>query len=75
MVHLSLLLALSVAPAPSTAITQDSAARRLEQRIDRFLQPNVASNNFTGVILVRHRGGVALNKGYGMANYELGVVN
>jgi len=75
MVHLSLLLALSVAPATSTAITQDSAARRLEQRIDRFVQPYVASNNFTGVILVRQRGRVQLNKGYGMANYELGVVN
>ena len=70
----ALLLAAVFAPL-SSATTQDSAARTLEQRIDRFVAPYAASNNFTGVILVRHRGRVRLNKGYGMANYELGVIN
>jgi CubicO group peptidase (beta-lactamase class C family) len=48
----------------------------MKQRIDRFVQPYVASNNFTGVILVSRGGRVQLNQGgYGMANYELGVAN
>ncbi len=75
MAHLSLLLTLSLAQATPSATTQDSAPRALEQRIDRFVQPYVASNNFTGVILVRRGGRVQLEKGYGMANYELGVPN
>src|SRR5918998_5018886 len=75
MVHLSLLLALSLAPVQAPVKAQDPTARGLEQRIDGFVRPYVASNNFTGVILVRRGGPVRLNKGYGMANYELGVVN
>ncbi len=74
MPHPALLLAVVLAPLPS-ATTQDSTARTLEQQIDRFVGPYVASNNFTGVILVRRGGRVQLNKGYGRANYELGVVN
>ena len=74
MPQLVLILAAFLA-VPASVIAQDSASRPLEQRIDRFVRPYVASNNFTGVILVRHRGRVQLNKGYGLANYELGVVN
>ena len=75
MTHLPLLLAFLLAPAQTSAPTQDSTSRAIEQRIDRFVRPYAASNNFTGVILVRRRGRVQLNKGYGMANYELGVPN
>ncbi len=75
MTQLHLLLAFLLAPVKAPAPTQDSSSRALEQRIDRFVRPYAASNNFTGVILVRRRGRVQLNKGYGMANYELGVPN
>ena len=74
MPHPALLLAIALAPLPSAA-PQDTTARALEQRIDRFVQPYVASNNFTGVILVRRGGRVQLEKGYGRANYELGIIN
>jgi CubicO group peptidase (beta-lactamase class C family) len=59
----------------SPPATQDSTTRGLAQRIDGFVRPYVASNNFTGVILVRRGGRVQLEKGYGMADYELGVPN
>ena len=68
------LLALVLA-AQHTLAPQDPDAGTLEQRVDRFVRPYVASNNFTGVILVRRARQLQLNKGYGMANYELGVVN
>ena len=72
---LALILAGTLVPAVPSIMVQDSAPRQLEQRIDRFVRPYAASNNFTGVILVRHRGRIQMNKGYGMANYELGVIN
>jgi CubicO group peptidase (beta-lactamase class C family) len=44
-------------------------------RIDAFVRPYAASNNFTGVILVRRNGRVQFQKGYGLADYELRVPN
>jgi CubicO group peptidase (beta-lactamase class C family) len=75
MIHIALLLPVMLAPAQQSPASPDSAAPALEQRIDRFVRPYAASNNFTGVILVRRGGRVQLEKGYGMANYELGVPN
>jgi CubicO group peptidase (beta-lactamase class C family) len=75
MTHPAVLLALSLAPVQASVKAQDPAPRSIEQRIDRFVRPYAASNNFTGVILVRRGGRVQLNKGYGMANYELGIMN
>jgi CubicO group peptidase (beta-lactamase class C family) len=72
MPHLALLLA-ALAILPQQSPDSSSSSGSLEQRIDRFVGPYVAGNNFTGVILVRRNGRVMLNKGYGMANYELGV--
>jgi CubicO group peptidase (beta-lactamase class C family) len=68
------LLALVLAAQPTLA-PQDPNGGTLEQRVDRFVRPYVASNNFTGVILVRRARQLQLNKGYGMANYELRVPN
>ncbi|HET6836385.1 MAG TPA: serine hydrolase domain-containing protein [Gemmatimonadales bacterium] len=73
--HLALLLPVILASPQQSPTSQDSAPGALEQRIDGFVRPYAASNNFTGVILVRRRGRVQLEKGYGMANYELGVPN
>ncbi|HZA98218.1 MAG TPA: serine hydrolase domain-containing protein, partial [Gemmatimonadales bacterium] len=75
MIHIALLLPVMLAPAQQSPASPDSAAPALEQRIDRFVRPYAASNNFTGVILVRRGGRVQLEQGYGMANYELGVPN
>jgi CubicO group peptidase (beta-lactamase class C family) len=76
MLTLALLLPLTLATVQQSTTAQDSSSSRaLKQRIARFVQPYVASNNFTGVILVRRGGRVQLEKGYGMANYELGVPN
>jgi CubicO group peptidase (beta-lactamase class C family) len=74
MPHLALLLA-ALAILPQQSPDSSSSSGSLEQRIDRFVGPYVAGNNFTGVILVRRNGRVMLNKGYGMANYELGLPN
>ena len=63
MSHLALLLPVVLAAMQSPASGQDSTGRTLEQRIDRFVRSYVASNNFTGVILVRRGGRVQLNKG------------
>ncbi len=50
-------------------------AGSLETRVDSFVAPYLATNNFTGVILVARGDGVLLEKGYGLANPELGVAN
>jgi CubicO group peptidase (beta-lactamase class C family) len=71
----ALLLVILTAQLQHPSFPQDSSAGTLAQRVDRFVQPYVASNNFTGVILVRRGGQVQLDKGYGMADYELGVPN
>jgi len=47
----------------------------LEARVEAYVEPYVRSNNFSGVVLLAREGKVVLRKGYGMANYELGVPN
>lgn len=47
----------------------------ISQTVDRYLQPYVAGKNFTGVVLIAKGGKVLLNKGYGLADYELNVPN
>lgn len=49
--------------------------RSLEAQIDSVVGPYVAGNNFSGVILVARRGRILLEKGYGLANPELGIPN
>jgi CubicO group peptidase (beta-lactamase class C family) len=45
------------------------------EAVDAFVAPYVSSNNFTGVILVARGDSVLLERGYGLANPELGVAN
>jgi CubicO group peptidase (beta-lactamase class C family) len=47
----------------------------LETQIDSYVQPYVDGNNFSGSILIARQGKILLNKGYGMADYELSVPN
>jgi len=50
-------------------------AAEIAAKVDAYVQPFVASNNFSGVILIAHGGKVLVRKAYGLANYELGVAN
>lgn len=47
----------------------------LAARVDSFVAPYVAGNNFSGVILVARGDSILMEKGYGLANPELGVPN
>src|SRR4051812_18179716 len=47
----------------------------LQKRVDAYIAPFVAGNNFSGGVLIARKGTVRLNKGYGLANVELNVPN
>lgn len=59
-------------PKAPAAIT---APAGLETAIDRYLQPLLATNNFSGVILISSRGRTLFEKGYGYASIEHQVPN
>ncbi len=48
---------------------------KFAERADRYIQPYVETNNFSGVVLVAKDGNVIFEKAYGNANYELNVSN
>ncbi|MFN2386148.1 MAG: serine hydrolase domain-containing protein [Thermoanaerobaculia bacterium] len=50
-------------------------SENLPARVDAFLAPYVATNNFSGAVLIARDGSVLLRKGYGRANHELSVPN
>lgn len=52
-----------------------ASGQDLAAKIDVYLQPFVESNNFIGVVRVSRGERVLFEKGYGLANYELGVPN
>jgi CubicO group peptidase (beta-lactamase class C family) len=47
----------------------------LEAEIDAYLKPYTEADAFSGAILIAKDGKILLNKGYGMACYELNVPN
>jgi len=47
----------------------------LEAKVDAYVQPFVEGNNFSGTILIAKGGTILVDKGYGLANYELLVRN
>lgn len=47
----------------------------LEAKVDALIKPYMKVGCFSGCILIARGGNVLLNKGYGMANYELSVPN
>jgi len=49
--------------------------KTLQSKVDTYIQPFVEIKGFSGVVLIARRGEVLVRKGYGMANYELGVPN
>ncbi len=68
--HVFLLLIHLVMVGASSAQTSS-----IEQRIDKFLEPYVKSNNFSGTVYVSKEGGVIYGKSFGMANIEWEVAN
>jgi CubicO group peptidase (beta-lactamase class C family) len=62
----------TAAPAlPAVKGSDDS----LEAKADSYFAPYLEMGNFSGAILIGKGDGILLSKGYGMANYELGVPN
>lgn len=50
-------------------------SKEIVQRIERYLDPYIETNNFTGSILVARSGQVLLSKGYGQADRDAGTAN
>src|SRR5262249_38798000 len=50
-------------------------SRTFQSAVDAYIQPFVEIKGFSGVVLIARRGKILVRKGYGMANYELGVPN
>ena len=57
------------------ASTAAAAPADLESSVDRYLQPYLDTSNFQGVVLIARGDEILLEKGYGMANLELGALN
>ncbi len=47
----------------------------LENQADAYVKPYLNIGGFNGTVLIAKNGKVLLSKGYGMANYELGIPN
>src|ERR1043166_134972 len=61
-------------PAQSRA-RQPKNGREVKTKVEAYMKPILEVNGFTGFVMVASHGKVVLSKGYGMANYELGVPN
>jgi len=67
-------------PAFSFAQKKESKPRifspaELDAKIEAYLQPFVATNNFSGVVCVTRNNQILFQKGYGKANYNFAVPN
>jgi CubicO group peptidase (beta-lactamase class C family) len=74
-----LLLSFLALTAPAAGQTGAGARREgtknIEAEVDAYVKPYLEMGGFSGSILIARGGKVLLKKGYGMANYELGVPN
>jgi len=59
----------------TTPRTQQEKTKNIETEVDAYVKPYLEMGGFSGSILIAEGGKVLLKKGYGMANYELGVPN
>ena len=66
-----LLLALAV----SAAVPLNAQDKTLADRVDGYLAPYVAGNNFLGAVLIAKGDKILVSRGYGNASYEFGVAN
>ena len=68
----------AAAPPPGSntvVLASGAAAQKLARQIDAYLEPYVALDLFQGTVLVARGDRVLFEKGYGLANVELGVRN
>lgn len=59
----------------ATASDTQISVQDLKMKIDVYLDAYIQENKFSGSILIARGEDIILNKGYGMANYELEVAN
>lgn len=50
-----------------------AADKKVQKKVDEYL--NARNDQFSGSVLIARNGVILINKGYGMANYELSVPN
>ena len=62
-------------PGKDQSSASSKAPRKLQARVDAYLAPYVANRDFSGFVLIARGDDVLVNKGYGMANFKLGVPN
>jgi CubicO group peptidase (beta-lactamase class C family) len=62
-----------VASSLSQAPASKDLKMEFEKKVDAYIRPYEQVHAFNGAILVARNGNVLLDKGYGMANYELSV--
>jgi CubicO group peptidase (beta-lactamase class C family) len=72
---LPLLLVVCVNLTHSLAQQDLGRSGELAAKVDAYVKPFLEMKAFSGSILIAKQGRVLLNKGYGMANYELDVPN
>ena len=66
----------SAFPGPAQSRSrQPKNSGQITTKVDAYMKPVLDVNGFTGFVMVINHGKVLLSKGYGMANYELGVPN
>ncbi|MDT4897611.1 MAG: hypothetical protein QOH25_2688 [Acidobacteriota bacterium] len=70
-----LILTLPVAGQTNLQKSRTPNDRALEAQVDAYVKPYLDVKGFSGSILIARGGKVLFSKGYGMANYELGVAN
>lgn len=73
---LLLIITMLMITSPDSFIQADSKnATDIEAEVDAYIKPFLETKSFSGSVLLAKGGRVLLSKGYGMANYELGVPN
>ncbi len=70
----SLLMSFALAAGPLVEGGQ-AADKDVAALMDAYLAACHKLDRFSGSVLIAHKGKIVLSKGYGMANYELGVPN
>src|ERR1044072_1491359 len=68
-----LVSAAEIKPAPAKILSLDDS--KIAAKVDAYVKPYLDLKVFNGVVFIARQGKILLNKGYGMANYELDVAN
>jgi CubicO group peptidase (beta-lactamase class C family) len=72
---LSFLVTMVSVVGQTTPGSQQEKTKSIEAEVDAYVKPYLEMGGFSGSILIAKGGKILLKKGYGMANYELGVPN